>query len=67
VSGRRESLAPRWMKMLVRDLLVMLKADSRTEEDGEESDVLLSGLGDRLAKDLVLSVAECIGVLTWSM
>jgi hypothetical protein len=55
------------MRTLVRNLLVMLIADSRTEEDGEEADVLFSGLGNRLVKDLSMSVAECIGVLSWSM
>jgi hypothetical protein len=38
--------------MLVRSMLMVLVAGFRTKEDGEEADVLLSGLGDRLVKDL---------------
>jgi hypothetical protein len=53
--------------MLVRCLLVMLMAGVRTEENGEETDVLFSGLGDRLIKDLVLLVAWCINVSSRSM
>jgi hypothetical protein len=50
---------------------VVLETDDRTEEDGEEADVLLSGLGNRLVKDLVLSVVECIymssRLMCWSV
>jgi hypothetical protein len=53
--------------MLVCGLLVVFEADVRTEEDSKEADVLLSRLGNRSIKDLVLSVAECIDVLFWSM
>jgi hypothetical protein len=46
--------------MLVNGLHGFCCGDVRTEEDGEETDVLLSWLGDRLRKDLALLVDVCI-------
>ena len=60
VSGRRESLAPWWVSVLVCRLLVVLMANDPTQEDGEKADVLLRGIRDCLREDLVLSVAVCI-------
>jgi hypothetical protein len=59
VSGRRESLAPWWLLVLVGSLPVILMANDPTQEDGEKADFLLRGIRDSLREDLVLSVAAC--------
>jgi len=61
VSGRRESLAPWWLEMSVCSQLVDPMASGPTEEDGEQSNILLRRIRDRLWEDLMLLIAECIG------
>lgn len=60
VSGRRESLAPWWVNVLVCSLLVVLMASNPTQEDGEQANILLRRIRNSLREDLVLSVAGCV-------
>ena len=60
VFGRRESLAPSWVKSVSVYRACEHVMNSPTQEDGEKADVLLRRIGDSLREDLVLSVAGCI-------
>lgn len=48
--------------MLAGDHLVDLVMGRRTQEDGQKTNVLLCRIGNRLWKDLSLSVAYSVGV-----
>jgi len=47
--------------MSVCSQLVDPMASGPTEEDGEQSNILLRRIRDRLWEDLMLLIAECIG------